>query len=336
MKRVWVIFTIAAALSINPVFTQDTGKTDPKTTTTTTEPGKTDATKTDASKPAEGAGTGAVIWKDKNGANFANSKVKFVLTAKDTVSQVDYIEYRVDDGQFLKYSGPVPVLEEGPHTIVYRAVDKAGNREVDQAYTVTIDNAPPAISILPAKQFVTKVEGKAFSATGNSFTIRVIDNYAGIKSVKYSVNSNEMKDYANETITLSNPGTQVVKYLAEDNLGNKVEGTLMVEVDSEKPSVDIVPSSPLIPVAEKNYARRGTAFKVRGLDTGAGVDRILVRIDEGQEWLTYTDVLYFDTEKDHSIEAKVQDAVGNESEVKKISFTVDDNPPITELKASVE
>ena len=63
---------------------------------------------------------------------------------------------------------------------------------------------------------------------------------------------------------------------------------------------------------------------------------IMVRIDGSEEWQTYTDTIYFDTEKEHSIEAKAIDAVGNESEIVSSRFIVDDNPPTTKLKTSVE
>ena len=75
---------------------------------------------------------------------------------------------------------------------------------------------------------------------------------------------------------------------------------------------------------------------MEGQDTGSGVDQVLIRVDGSQEWQTYSSALFFDTEKEHSIEAKVIDAVGNESEPRKIVFIVDDNPPATDLRANVQ
>jgi predicted lipoprotein with Yx(FWY)xxD motif len=91
-----------------------------------------------------------------------------------------------------------------------------------------------------------------------------------------------------------------------------------------------------MPLGDKMYAKRRTGFKINGTDNGSGVEQILIRVDGAQEWTTYSNVLYFDTEKEHSIEAKAIDAVGNESDVRKITFIVDDNPPTTDLRANVE
>jgi hypothetical protein len=39
-----------------------------------------------------------------------------------------------------------------------------------------------------------------------------------------------------------------------------------------------------------------------------------------------------DSQGEHTIEAKAVDNVGNESETKKVSFSVDVNPPTTEIR----
>ena len=263
--------------------------------------------------------------------NYTNSKTTFSLNANDSLSDVDYIEYKINDGPFQKYQGPFNLSAEGPHTIVYRGVDKAGNRETDRVFNVTVDNVPPQVTLLPGMAFVVK-DGKSFTAPGNSLTIRVQDDYSGVKSVKYSINSGTLSDYNGEVLRLSQPGTHLINYSAEDNLGNKMNGgNLLVEVDAEKPMVDLAPTNPLVTVGTKKFARKNTGFKVSAMDNGSGISQILIRLDGSQEWQTYTDVLRFDTEKEHTIEAKAIDAVGNESEVKKITFTVDDNPPRTQL-----
>lgn len=303
---------------------------------TAAEGGSSTTTQQTESQPAatgekEKAGGPAYWTNPESGVNFSNSKTTFALKASDTLSEVDYIEYKINEGSFQKYQGPFNLSEEGPHTIVYRGVDKAGNRETDRVFNVTVDNIAPQVTLLPGMAFIVK-DGKSFTAPGNSLTIRVQDDYSGVKSVKYSINSGTMSDYTGEVLRLSEPGTHLVNYSAEDNLGNKMNaGNLLVEVDAEKPTVELAPTHPLVTIGAKKFARRNTGFRVTAMDSGSGVTNILIRLDGSQEWQTYSDVLKFDTEKEHSIEAKAVDAVGNESEVKKITFIVDDNPPKTEL-----
>lgn len=325
---------LAISLFLNPVFSQSKAQ---ESLSPGEEPGAESMTKTEAPATNEAATGEGVIWKDSNGNIYANSKVRFILQAKDDLSDVEYIEYKLDDARdHIKYKGPFTISEEGPHRITYRAVDRAGNREVDRLYNVTIDNTGPAISVLPGKPFVD-VDGKLFSAPGNTFTIRAIDNLAGIKTVEYGVNTAALGAYGqNQTVQLTDGGSQLIQYRAADNLDNRTVGSLLVEVDSSKPVVEVKPSQPLIKVDNTLYARRNTGFKVGATDAGSGIQTILVRIDGAQEWQTYQDVVYFDTEKEHTIEARAIDLVGNESEIVKSSFIVDDNPPMTELKTSVE
>lgn len=330
MKRFFIAITVISLLVFNPLFSQtETGEEKTETTEESNTPGEEPETGETTKKNEN---TKASMWTDKNGNQYANSNVRFNLVSSDSLSDVDYIEYKIDKNEFVKYSGPITLQEDGPHTIVYRSVDKAGNKEVDQVFNITIDNTAPQIRIFPAKPFHKK-DGKNYTHPGNFFTLHVTDNFSGVKTIEYSVNSNELQGYEGDVINLSNAGTQFVRYRAEDNLGNKTEdGTLVIEVDSEKPTVEIIPSSQLFKVGETSYARRTTGFTIRGTDSGAGVTQVMIRLDGASEWQTYSEPIFFDTEKEHKIEAKVVDAVGNESEVKSISFTVDDNPPVTKIQ----
>lgn len=329
MKRWIAILSMGLASSI--LFAQEPAKepAENKALNPGEEPAKTAPADTAATDLKNG------IWTSPAGTNYGTGRVRFVVAATDNLSGLDFLEYRVDGSEYRRYLAPLQLDKDGAHTIVYRAVDKAGNREVEQVYHVVVDNRAPDVSMLPARAFVVK-NGRSYSSPNNSFTIRVSDDYSGIKSAVYGVNSEETKPYQDEVIKLTAPGSQLIQYTAADNVGNKTTGTVLIEVDATKPVAEIVPSEGLIPIGDKVYARRRTAFKVEGQDTGSGVDQILIRVDGSQEWQTYSSALFFDTEKEHSIEAKVIDAVGNESEPRKIVFIVDDNPPATDLRANVQ
>ena len=338
-NRIWFALIVLLSIAvIVPVFAQ-TGETateeealspgEESTGTTTTE-----STTTETS--SEGSSTLARLWVDpETGTIYANSAQKFELKPKSNPENVAYTEYKIDGNNFQKYTGPFNISEEGAHTIVYRSVDKAGNVEVDRVYNVVIDNTPPSVQIIPAKPFITK-NGRTYTSPGNTFTIRASDNYSGVKKdgVQYNVNGKELKPYDGSAIQLTEGGSQLIQYVAEDNLGNKVEGgsSMLVNVDAEKPRIEIKPTEQLVQVGDSKYAKRTTGFNVEGLDSGSGVEQVLVKIDDSQEWQTYTDTIYFTDEKQHSIQAKAVDSVGNESDVVKLDFMVKVNPPTTEIQ----
>ena len=286
-----------------------------------------------------GAETSAkpVLWKnEKSGQLYANSGVRFILDATDNLSKTDYIEYKVDDGAYVRYSAPISISKEGPHSITYRSIDRAGNREFEQSFNVIVDNAPPEVELTPARAFIER-DGRLFTSPGNTFTLRAVDQHSGIREINYGVNSAAKEKYEEGRIVqLSDPGSQLIQYEASDNLGNKtVSGSVLVDVDNTRPKIAIRPTQPLRQVNGDRYARRATGFSVTAEDQGAGVSQVMVRIDGSQEWQAYNNTLYFATETEHTIEAKALDAVGNESEVVVSRFKVDDNPPITKLRTSV-
>jgi PKD repeat protein/glucose/arabinose dehydrogenase/type 1 glutamine amidotransferase len=76
-----------------------------------------------------------------------NRVVEVALTAADAAggSGVDRIEYRVDEGPWLTYGGPIEQSRPGAYTIEFRATDQAGNVEAVKSVSFTIalpENCP--------------------------------------------------------------------------------------------------------------------------------------------------------------------------------------------------
>ncbi len=67
------------------------------------------------------------------------------VTAQDAPSGVNYSEYRLDGGAWTAYGGMFPVTGQGNHTLLYRAVDLAGNTGTAGTRTFEIvDNVAPS------------------------------------------------------------------------------------------------------------------------------------------------------------------------------------------------
>jgi len=63
---------------------------------------------------------------------------KVTLTAKDSVSGVDLISYRVDGGAWRTYAKPFDIRGKGTHAVSYRAIDKAGNQSATKTVKVHV------------------------------------------------------------------------------------------------------------------------------------------------------------------------------------------------------
>jgi len=327
---------------------QDAGGKVDQATDGTTPPAATP----DQPKAADPATTPATVTADSqvgqtynDGKNtYATSQAKFELTATDTVSSLDYVEYRLDEAtNYSGYTQPFSIEKEGPHRIVYRSVDKVGNREEENTFNVIIDNTGPALNFALNKSPIV-IEGRRYLAPGTKLEIRAIDNYSGVKSIEYSIGGGEFQPYK-DGIILDKVGAAQFKYRATDNLGNKSESVsgqgatpedLMLinslYVENTAPAVSINPTKRWINVNDKKYALRDNSYTVDAFDNESGLANIFVKVDTAAEWQIYSGKLVFQTEGPHSIEAKAIDKVGNESQPVKIEFIVDDNPPKTTIR----
>lgn len=96
------------------------------------------------------------------------------LLGTDTLSGLDRLQYRIDNGSWQNYSAPVS-LSEGIHPFDYRAVDLAGNLEPFHRRAFRIDTERPTIYNLSSYLF-RQHEGQA--AWYGVDTLSGIDGYA--------------------------------------------------------------------------------------------------------------------------------------------------------------
>ncbi|MDP2181266.1 MAG: Ig-like domain-containing protein, partial [Actinomycetota bacterium] len=90
---------------------------------------------------------------------YYNAQFDLSVTAMDDISGVDRVQYRVDGGSWRllpiadsssgRYSTTwIPEkIDEGPHTINFRAIDRAGNTSITLSTAVTIDLTPPDLTV---------------------------------------------------------------------------------------------------------------------------------------------------------------------------------------------
>ena len=78
------------------------------------------------------------------------SNAMITLSATDTGSGVTSTSYSLDGVNWLPYSIPVVLSQEGSTTLRYYSVDKVGNREATNTLTIKIDKTAPEASIAVA------------------------------------------------------------------------------------------------------------------------------------------------------------------------------------------
>ncbi|MFJ9682328.1 OmpL47-type beta-barrel domain-containing protein [Streptomyces sp. NPDC101194] len=116
--------------------------------------------------------TSASVAGDKNSDNAYITSAKVTITATDAESGVDRIEYSLDGGPYLAYTGTVIVDRVGYHTIAHRATDKAGNTSVAKqvSFTVAQSGGVPAPNCPEFDERLTVIVGTVDTGVPNRIT----------------------------------------------------------------------------------------------------------------------------------------------------------------------
>ncbi len=324
------------AIDTIPTTAVDKMKTESKTTTTTTTTTTSTVPAVTSSTPAQPPVTSSRSIDPNVGnspALYINSRTAFELVTGDDLSGVDYIEYKINDGEYSRYTVPISLSKEGPATITYKATDKVGNKELAKVINLIVDNTAPAVSVKSSEP--PFVNGNTmYSSPKNTYQLLAEDKSSGVKQIVYSVDNEPKQDYKNEPLKLEKPGFHVINFYAIDNAGNvSQENSYIVNIDGIKPTVDIKESIPYIVINNKVYAKKETVFTITAADGQSGIKQVLVKTDGAPDFVPYVEPLTFGTSGEHIIEAKAIDNVGNESDIKKVIFSNDIKAPSTVIKA---
>lgn len=169
--------------------------------------------------------TSATVSGEKNPDGAYIDMATVTVTASDTGSGVNTIEYAVGDGAWQAYTAPVMVHEAGEHTVRYRATDKAGNVAAEKSVAFTVVAAPPEDTTPP-------VTGATVDGTKNSdgayvgsakVTVNATDEGgSGVAGVEYSLDAGPYLAYT-DPVVVDRVGRHTVAYRASDEAGNTSE-----------------------------------------------------------------------------------------------------------------
>ncbi|MFE9095711.1 OmpL47-type beta-barrel domain-containing protein [Streptomyces sp. NPDC007264] len=235
---------------------------------------------TDDTTPPE---TSATVTGERNSDGAYVDMATVTVSASDTGSGVNTIEYGVDSGSWQPYTAPVMVHQVGSHTVRYRATDKAGNVSADRSVAFTVV-APPAQDTVPPVTGAT-VDGTRNSDgayVGNArVTVSATDDGGSeVASVEYSLDGGPYLAYG-APVVVDRAGAHTVAYRASDTAGNVSEPRTV--------SFTVVPGGGVPAPNCPEYDERSTVF-VGTVDSGVrnrvtdNRCRIGELIEDEKEW----------------------------------------------------
>ncbi|MER6944715.1 Ig-like domain repeat protein [Nonomuraea sp. NPDC000554] len=268
----------------------------------------------------------AQVTGDQDSSGNYVGSATVTISATDTESGVDTVEYSLDNGAFTAYSAPVSINQVGAHTVRYRATDKAGNTSTVGSVTFTVvtpqekDTTPPQVTAQVAGE-KDKDGNYVGSAT---VTISATDTESGVDTVEYSLDGQPFAVYT-QPLAVGQPGRRTVTYRATDKAGNTStvgSVTFTVVTPQEK---DTTPPQVTAQVAgekdkDGNYVGSATVT-ISATDSQSGVDTVEYSLDNGA-FTAYSAPVSINRAGAHTVRYRATDKAGNTSTVGSVTFTV--------------
>ncbi|KOG29412.1 glycosyl hydrolase [Streptomyces resistomycificus] len=166
--------------------------------------------------------TSATVSGEQNADGTYVDMATVTVSASDTGSGVNTVEYAVGAGAWQPYTAPVMVHQVGRHTVRYRATDKAGNAAAEKSVEFTVVAAAPQDTTPPVTG--VSVEGTKNSDgayVGNArVTVSATDaGGSGVDRIEYSLDGGPYLAYT-APVVVDRTGAHVVAYRASDKAGN--------------------------------------------------------------------------------------------------------------------
>ncbi|MGA4954716.1 OmpL47-type beta-barrel domain-containing protein [Streptomyces lavendulocolor] len=167
--------------------------------------------------------TSATVSGEKNGQGEYLDMATVTVTASDTGSGVNTIEYAIGTGgAWQTYTAPVMVHQVGTHTVRYRATDRAGNVAAEKSVLFTVvtppaqDTTPPVTTAMVTG---SKNSDGAF-LTSATVTVTATDTGgSGVEKVEYSLDGGPYLAYT-APVVVDRVGHHTVLHRATDKAGN--------------------------------------------------------------------------------------------------------------------
>lgn len=244
------------------------------------------------------------------------------LSAADAQSGVDSVEYKLDSGEWTRYTAPVVVSTVGMHMLHHRATDVAGNMSAEGMSHFTVV-APQGDTTAPT--VTAEVTGDR-DGDGNYLDVATAkltatDADSGVAKVEYQLDGGTWTPYTTPVV-VNTAGMHMLHVRATDVAGNtSAEGMshfTVVKRDTTAPTATASVAG--TQDGAGNYVGKAVVT-VSATDAGSGVDRIEYRVDGGA-WTAYAAPVTVTAAGAHTVGYRASDKAGNTSPEGTVTFTV--------------
>ena len=220
---------------------------------------------------------------------FINANTLIYLNSTDSGSGVSVIQYRINGGAWLNYTGPLNFSVDGTYLIEYHAIDNVHNSEPLKEIELIVENALPVPGHSITGPSYASPNGIWYITSQTNISLLADDVGSGVAEIWYSLDNGTWTLFAS-AFDLA-PGLHEIQYYAEDNLGHaSAVMSLSLFHDDLPPVIYFLGPSPDDGVIR---IESGGMISLSASDTGVGVEAIYYSLDGGVTWMEYTELLPF-------------------------------------------
>jgi hypothetical protein len=174
------------------------------------------------------------------GINFARTDTKLKLEAGDSPVGLEKIEYRLEEETVFKpYTEAIRFEKSGNFDIVFRSVDRVGNREPTRNFRLVVSQVPPKTKIDTAQPLVQR-DGITYSPSPNVVTLNVDNHGVGVEQTMVSVNDSPFMAYSGPINLTNDKKVYKITFKSVDKLGNEEPAqTVTYHIIGSAPVVDL-------------------------------------------------------------------------------------------------
>ena len=264
------------------------------------------------------------------------SNVTVTLTGTDNHSEINATYYRIDEDNWLTYTNPFIISQNGEHTIHFYSVDIMGNEENEKSYPVKIDTTPPETTCILNPSSPNGENG--WYTQNVQVMLSVSDGgISGINSTVYRIDDAPWQRYMG-LLTLQDDGNHTLEYFSRDIAGNDENlHSVQIKIDTTPPTVGLqkpkektlyVLDRELIPLPFHTVILGKITLEPQASDTASGIKKIEFFVDDE---LQYTDInpphdwTYDESAilfHRHTLKLKTYDAAGHSTETEEVNIWI--------------
>lgn len=239
------------------------------------------------------------------------------ITATD-MSGISQIQYRIDGGDWMNYTGSVKILP-GNHTFEYQVKNGAGLITTNTT-RIMVDTEKPVSEY----RLTGDLGAYGWYISRVIVNLTAIDDVSGVAEIGYRFGEGFDWQVYTDEIYLTSEGTTVIEYRAVDAAGN------MEDIKSISIKIDFTPPTTQYNLSGKNgtndwFTGRVT-LKLMPDDYTSGVSETFYRIGTSGDWARYVSELSFD-DGSYQVFFYSVDTARNKEPVKNVSFKIDTIAP---------